>query len=169
MVRSASMRPLAPASARRRRAASGSSRPTAWLTYAIGTSGTFGRARWTRAISSSERSKVRAAPQGDRAAAPERGSVGKRVRVREPELEHVGAGIDGRQRRRQARLGVGIAGHDVGDERGPTRRCRVREPHHYLRRAGGRVRAGDQGRGNPLGSHPHASGLERAEVLVAAP
>ncbi len=62
----------------------------------------------------------RAVPQRDRAGSLERGAIGEGVGVGQADLEEVRPGIDERDRDLQRTGSIGVAGHGIGDERGPS-------------------------------------------------
>ena len=79
--------------------------------------------------------------QGDPGRALERGAVGQRIRIREADLEQICPGIGGGQRGGEARVGIGVAGDDVRDERRAAVGTGAREGRCDPTRAGGLVRA----------------------------
>ena len=97
-------------SARRRSARSDSHSPSA-------RPASRDRARGTRAPSSSTCGQADAARQRPLARLLDHRAVGHRVAERDAELDHVGAGLDHRQHDLRRRVGVRVAGGDVGDQR----------------------------------------------------
>ncbi len=109
-----------------------------------------------------ERRTVR---QGDGAGPLERGAIGQRIRIGQPDLEQVGPAVDVRERDVERRVGIGVAGHRVRGSGRPG--PRQRRPANAAGDAAPRLR--DRGsRRTPTDHARHQAVLDGGDVLVAA-
>ena len=166
------MIPAAPASASRRAASRAVAAADDLVRVAHRHERDAGRAAAIRADELDRAVEGRAGRERRRRRALERRAVGERVGVRQPDLEHVGAGVDRGEGGLVARLGVRVAGDDVRDQRGPAAPRAPPRRRAAIRRAPavsfgpGRVRCRRRVAVTPCALPPPP---ERREVLVAAP